>query len=281
MPDPTETNCNPPMSNKVTIYRLLVGGEYPSKIAKRLGVSHVLVLKYAKKYVAEGLLERTNIYPALFRVKKSIVTPPFATNPIVTPPLAPHRFGATFAIVGKPRVVRRKAFFTVKEHEYTLQIGTEKAILWLHFLAGTTPQEQIDWGRARALRLAEGFAARYGCGFNLLRVLPDIEWTLTDKGASQELADKTGIRKDKPIEVAAAMFRFDDPSHPRLIEINKAMGKPPEIPTAHAQTLYFLLTAAPALMEKQINLTTSITESIVVLNQKIEVLAELIRKGKP
>jgi hypothetical protein len=279
--DPTEANVTPPCENRGNIYTLLLRGWYASKIARHLKISRKTVHKWAKFYVKENLIESTGGYPEFYRAKKEDVTPPFDRGQMLPPALVPHHFGATFAIVGKPRIMRKKAWHTVKEHEFTLQIGRYKAILWLHYLAGTTPTEQIEWGRSRALRLAKVLGEKYGCGFTMLQMRPDIEWIMTDKGASKELADKTGIKKNKPIEVASAMFRFDDLSHPKVIEINKAFEKPPEIPTIHAQTLFFLLTKAPQLMEQQIKLTTSITESIVVINQKLETLAQEAKKGKP
>jgi hypothetical protein len=192
--------------------------------------------------------------------------------------LIPHHFAATLAIVGKPNVRRKKAWATFKTEEYTLQIGRSKARLALKFTQGKTPEQRISYGQHRIKELAFELGARYGCTLTLLRFDPQIEWTLNDEPASQEFGQKVGVKRDKPQEIADAMFRFDDPSHPKLIEINKAKDKPPHIPTEHAKSLYYLLTQAPTDIKSLIELEkardktlASLIDSVVALNQKIEI----------
>jgi len=263
------------------IYLLLSEGYNLSAIAKKVGKSPAAILKRARKYEREGKLERVVKYPALYQIPKEILPPHNARHQILPPPpktiLIPHRFAATLAIVGTPNIRRKKAWATIKTEEYTLQIGRSKARLALKFTQGETPEQRIYYGQRRIKELANELGARYGCTFTVLRFDPQIEWTLNDEPASRELSQKVGIKRDEPQEIADAMFRFDDPSHPRLIEINKAKGKPPHIPTEHAKSLYYLLTQAPTDIKRLIELEKErdktlarLMDAVVALNQKIE-----------
>ena len=291
MPEnPTKEKLTPPFDFRGKIYNLLLEGHSPSKAARLVGCSVKTACKWANYYADNKQLEQVIGKPKLFqkRAKKIKNLPPHyatATNgvsfPIPAPLLRPHKVSAILAVVGKPNVKRKKAWATIKDFEYTLQIGVDKAILTLNLTQGASPDDNLQYARARIPELCDFFAKKYECKFAVLRYLKGVEWCLTDKPASKTMSEEVPIRKTERLEVADARFWFDSVSHPKEIQITPMPAKPQEMPTVHAQTLYFLLTAAPALMEKQINLTTSITESIVVLNQKIETLAELIRKAKP
>lgn len=291
MPEtPAEPNFTPPFDYRGKIYALLVEGHSLSKAARLAGCSIKTAWKWANFFVGAGLLEQTIKYPALFQEKarkREILPPHYATapngvkSPIAPPLLRPHRVSAILAVVGQPNVKRKKAWATIKEYEYTLQIGIDKAILTLNLTQGASPEDNLAYARARIPELCGFFALKYGCKFAVLRYLKGVEWCLTDKPASKAMSEEVPIKKAERLEVADALFWFDSVSHPKEIQITPAQGKPPEMPTVHAQTLYYLLTRLPTDMRNNGELLNKITESIVVVNQKIETIAELVKKGKP
>lgn len=54
--------------------------------------------------------------------------------------------------------------------------------------------------------------------------------------------------------------------------MNQLPGHAPEKPSEYADALYYLITAAPSLLKQ-------ITESIMVVNSKVDLLANEIHKG--
>ena len=280
---PAEKDFTPPISPRGKIYALLIEGFSLTASAKMAKCSVKTASKWASFYVDKGLLERTIRYPAQFQKKasiKEILPPPIASaaNGVKSPLLRPHRVGAILAIAGRPNVIRKQVWHTVKEWEYTLQIGIDKAIFWLNFTTGDTPDENLIYAKVRTNELCALFTKKYSdakhqCSFAPLRYLQGIEWTLTDKPASKTMAQEVPIKKGDRQEIADALFWFDSISHPKEVQITPAPGKPLGVPTDHARTLYYLLVHAPSLMQQ-------ITESIVVVNQKAETLAQEIEKLK-
>lgn len=264
---------------EVKIYHFLLDGWYPRKIAKHLKISEPAVAKHIKKLVGKGLIERTGTYPAFYR-KKSNLNPhtslvgnlntekqPTPTN---KPIFIPHKFGATFIIIGRANLKRdSRGMATIKELNHTLRLGKAKAVIWLkNGFTGSDVEEQLNNAKKMLDILADKYSKKYGITLTLDRYLSDVEWVLNDKPASKTLSNKADIKHKRLI--AGADFKYDDATHPGYIEINKAKGYSSDIPTEHAKTLEYLLLHAPSLLKQ-------LTETTLAINMKLEALDKRLR----
>jgi hypothetical protein len=157
---------------------------------------------------------------------------------------------------------------TITEQSHVARFGRSKAVIWLKSFIGETPWGIRKNGYKTLQELGKYYSQKYGITLTLNRIFSDIEWTLTDKPASAEMSEQCDIKPQR--EIADALFKFDDATHPHTIEINQAPTKPPEIPSQHADTLYYLLMHAP-------NLLKQLTESVLVINTKLEVLEKRVK----
>ncbi len=237
------------MEGKIT--RLLGAGVPLQKIAKITGKSYRSIWKQAQKYEREGIIERVCKYPALYRFKKDF-TPTLKLGRDFTPLLLPHKFGASFVLIGRPILPYNKlGKASIKESSHSVQFGRSKAQIWLKSFRGVATEEIVKQGKQDILALAMFYSQKYRVKLSAPRFFPDIEWVLTDKKTGKKVADKCEIVKQK--EIADAMFKFGDSTHPDLLEINQAPKKPPEKPTEHAKTMEFLLTKAPHMLKELTN----------------------------
>lgn len=268
-------HINPPSQNRVKIYYLLLGGEYPARIAKALGISPVAVHNHIRRMVKDQLIERIGSKPAFYRK----LTPPSLVGHINHPPhtsaiLLPHKYGATFYLVDKPLLKYNiLAHLAIdKQPGYTIIYGKSKAVIWLHSFFGDSPDTILANAQAYVLEIAKRESVKHRLTLTLDRIFNGVEWVMNDKPASRA----TGLTH-KPEIIAGAKYQLDLVSHPGYLEINQAPGYPAQIPTEHAKILYYLITQAPSDIKgsieaiKEIAITLKeIRDSIMVLDQKIE-----------
>lgn len=259
------------MKGKIT--RLLGNGLTLQKIAKITGKSYRSIWKQAQKYEREGIIERVCKYPALYRFKKHF-THSFKLGGVFTPLLLPHKFGASFVLVGRPILPYNKlGKATIKESSHSIQFGRSKAQIWLKSFRGVATEDIVKQGKQDLLDLAMFYSQKYGVKLSAPRFFPGIEWVVTDKKTGKKVADKCEIIKQK--EIADAMFKFGDSTHPDLLEINQAPKKPPEKPTEHAKTMEYLLTKAPRDIT---NLQQDYVQHISLFTAQIKTHLEVLTK---
>jgi hypothetical protein len=241
-----QTQYTPPLQKGVHIYRLLVAGWHPKKIANQVHCSTSLVWKFAKKYESEGKIERACKYPALWRMKKGDIHPHMSGGTYT--PLTifiPHRLGASFRLIGKPKLPYDKGgFATVKDVAYTARFGRSKAILWLKSFTGDTVQAQINNGRNAILALADELQREHNLTLTFDRWFEGIDWVMDSKKGSKVIGESAGL-KEEPTVIAGAEMVYDDATHKEYLEIRPAINHPPTKSTDVAKTLEYLITRAP------------------------------------
>jgi hypothetical protein len=229
----------------VKSYSFLAAGSNLTQTAKLTGLSIPGVLKQARKYVAEGRLVRI----AKGRYQKPILTsftPPHVpvgtfnqntTPPTPLPTMLPSKFGGIFAVVGNPRIkYDQDGKFYVKTQLYTAQVGRYKAQIWLKGgFTGSTVEEIIANGQAQLQVIASQLAADHHLELGLLRFYDGIEWVDYDLKRSQRLATSAKIPKGGAIEVAGAIHKYSDFSHPSQVQFNPKPGGDAARPTDHAK----------------------------------------------
>jgi len=268
------------VKTRVKIYGLLCSGNYPASIARKLKISQPAVHKHIKKLVESGLIERTGTKPAFYRKKDSggLRCKSGGTSKPNEPILVPHKLGASFILIGRPRLSYDKhGIATIKELGHTIRFGRSKAVIWLKVFPGSNVRDIIATCRQQILDIARFYEQKHAVTLTFNRWFRDIEWVLGDKPASKKASEMANIKPKRVI--AGAEFKFDDATHPKRLEVNKAVGYPPDIPTQHAETLEYLLLKAPKDIEDATKLLlesakriAELTESITVTNQKLEIL---------
>jgi len=260
----------------------LIEGWNQSKIAKHIPCSETLVRKYAKRFEREGKIERTNRSPAFWRIKTQL-EPHTSLGSLahLKPNLLPHRFGASFILIGTPHTRRdSRGITTIKEREYTVRLGRGKASIWLKSFTGTTVQEIINNSKGAILNLAQEIGNKYAVTLTFSRWYDGVEWILNDKPASKIAENKMDIRK-KPKIIAETLMKIDL-SDPDNMEINPAPGFSKNKPTEVAKIFDYLLTKAPltiAEMDKRTELIEKGLEGFAEYNKYIKLHLEVEQRA--
>lgn len=219
------------------IYLFLCQGASLSTTARMAKKSPAAILKRARKYVAAGKLER--IARGRYRkVEKGQTLPPLSQFPSLPQPIMiPVKFGAIFAQVGRPKLEydeRGKAYD--RNALFECQFGKAKTQLWLKAgFQGATIEEQIGNGQRLLLNIAASLAKKHGIELTLLRFYEGLEWADPSENRSAITAKGANIKKGGKIEVAGAMHKYSDFSHPDQFQINPKHGGEPEKATEHAK----------------------------------------------
>lgn len=224
-------------------YGLLCEGFNQSDIAKKQNLSRKTIWKRTKFYLDTNQIEKV-AWGVFRKATKKCNPPPSKPLAIVThtPIMLPHKFGASFAQIGKPNLPYDKYGKAFEEApDYYAQFGRYKTQIWLYAgFRGSTPDELIESGRTNLEAIAHSLAVKYNITLTLDRFYSDIEWVDISKERSRITAKEAGMKKKQRIEVAGAIHVLDGVSHNDHLEIDKANGQPEEIPTEHARIRYAL-----------------------------------------
>ena len=224
-------------------YGLLCEGLNPTQIAKKQNLSRKTIYKRVRFYLNTNKIEKIAWGTYRKATKKSNPTP-LSHSPLLPPPptMIPHKFGAIFAQTGTPNLQYDKRGKAQEKTElYCAQFGRWKTQIWLYNgFIGTTPDELIQSGRQTLEAIAQSLSVKYSITLTLDRFYSDIEWVDISKERSKATAKAAGMKKKQRVEVADAIHVLDGTSHNDLLEIDKAPGKPNEIPTDHARIRHAL-----------------------------------------
>lgn len=258
------------------IYSLLCEGQSLSKIAKQVSLSPAAILKRARIYEKEGKIERIAKYPSEYRKAQTFYPPLKPVANFTSPPLIlPRKFGGIFAQVGKPPLPynnRGKAHYEEREY-YKAQFGKNKAQLWLYSgWQGATVQERIDSGHAQLLHIAATLSHKFGITLTLLRWYEAIEWIDPNKERSKGVAGGAGMGKGERREVAGAIHKFSDFSHPDQWQFDPKPKGVPVRATDHAKIHEQVYGGEyEKRFEMLMQLHEKLSESIVAIRQRMEV----------
>ena len=256
-------------------YAFLCEGLTPTQIAKKQGLSRKTIHKRINFYLNKNKIEKLAWGAYRKAEKRSVTTPlkPLAT--VTTPPtMLPHKFGAIFAQIGKPKLTY-DAWGKAKEETplYTAQFGKYKTQIWLHGgFAGATPDEIIASGRIKLRAIAQSLSEKHRITLTLLRFYSDIEWVDISKERSKATAKAASMRKKQRVEIAGAIHVLDGSSHNDLLEIDKAPNKPPEMPTEHARIRHALYSGE---YEKRFDMVMTALEKMTAVIEEIKMWKEI------
>lgn len=229
----------------VQIYYLLADGHPISSVAKKLNCSVSLVWKHANKYVEKGMLERVSKYPAQFRKPQKIYTHVNVVGDLhpVQPPInIPCKFGASFALVGRPTLIYDKQGKAKDiQPTHVAIFGRHKAVIWLKAgFRGETPDEIIKNGNDTLKAIARSYEEKFGISLSYLRTFLDIEWVMVHFNLGKRLSKYEGIKKGEKKEIAGAYHKFGDSSHPSHRQYQAIENKDPVMPTEHASIDHYI-----------------------------------------
>jgi len=260
----------------VEIISLFCEGHSLSKIAKLTGLSVEAIRKQAKKYEREGIIERVSKYPAAYQRKFQFQPPLMAVGEFQpTPTILPNKFGALCAQVGRLPKERYDAWGKAYDGDacHKIQFGKNKCQIWLKSgFIGTTPDELKANGIRQLRAYADLYSKTYGIQISILRIYDDIEWVVVSRKTSKSMADKAGIPQGGKVEVAGAIQKFGDFSHPHNFQINMKPNGNPKIPTEQAVIHHFIYSGE---MGKTLE---AVGNAIIALNQGMMELKNEVRK---
>lgn len=272
----------------VALHYSLRSGQTPKQIAKRFGISRQMVWKYARKYEREGLIERVHINPAWWQARNQAQPHPRMggeAQPSATAQAQPntgsevlafHNFGADFMNVGKARPPlpkdKNNLAWVKMPLSHTARFGPNTTTIWMKHYRGTSVQEQIANAQQDTLALARFYEAKYGLALAFKRWHPGIEWCIAQDKASDKAKELLGMRQGDKKEIGNVLWKAGDSTHLNM-ELNALPGAPADAPTEQARALEYLLVHAPYLLRQ-------IVDSIVVVNQKLEVMDKKLEQNK-
>lgn len=229
----------------VYIATLLAEGHAPKRVSKLCKCSLSLVWKHARFAVDKGLIERIGRYPAQFRKKQKIYTPPHVVGDIhpIQPPIdIPCKFGASFTQVGKPPLIYGENGKAKDEQATHIAIfGKYKTVIWLRAgFRGETPDEIIRNGTETLKAIAQGYEREYRIALSYGSTYLDIEWIMVNLAAGKRISTYEGIKKNQRKLIAGAWHKQGDSSHPRHRQYQAAEGELKTTPTEHATIDHYL-----------------------------------------
>jgi len=206
------------------IHTLLAEGCSQKEIAKRFNISRKSVWKYSRLYVINGDIEKIARGTYRKAIQHAMLPPHKPLANVTTPPIIiPVKFGGIFAQIGKPPLPYDefgKAYYEEKEF-YKAQFGKHKTQIWLYSgFQGATVDERIDTGHQLLLQIASNLSQKFGITLTHLRWYENIEWVDASKDRSKETAKGAELKKGTCREVAGAIHKFSDFSHPDQFQIN-------------------------------------------------------------
>lgn len=244
-----------PYDKSSKISSLLVRGRTIKQAGIELGIPYQTARRLAISNERKGIIERTEKYPILYRLKSKPYdnlkpVGDLSYSPPIKPLLIPHRFGCSASLLGRPNLVydkHGKARIKVLD-DHIIEFGRGRAQIWLKGgYQGISPSQIIELGRVRLNALASHYAKLYGVIIAIERYYEDIEWILNNKAASKDTGDKIGIDKNEKIEIGGVDYVLGDSSHPEYLELNKATNYPPHLATEHSKVLFLLGANRPTI----------------------------------
>lgn len=268
---------------RVDIYNLLMAGWMQKDIAKQLKITQQAVNKAIRNYERKGIIERISSYrkrPVIYKAKENNPSPVGYYNPHTTlPSLLPHKFGAGFNMNKRPMLnYERNGVYIDTQPTHTAWFGKIKCWIWLKSFRGETQEEIIRNGRKALIELADAYAHQYGIQLTFHKWNDDIEWVMTSKQDSERLNAREQIGKG--VLIAGVWHKFDDDTHRGLVELNRANGYAPELPTDRAGTLELIYLNKPELkylLEHGPKLLVDLVKANEILAARVK---ELERRGK-
>ena len=257
---------------RVQIYTLLSEGHPMPKVASLIGCSYTYVRRIANFYVERHELEPLNKYRKTFQ--KPIETKhPSCTLPKINTML-PASMGGIFAIVEKPKGIQYNLgnlAYTNSLPRYKAQWGPHKMQIWLlGGLRGSEPLELLENAKEDILAIQAELEAKYHAKLTLLRWRAP-EWIDTDANRSKKIAQSANIGEGERIEVAGALHKFSDFSHPGKFQINKLKEGSAKTPTNHAQIHFNIYSGEyEKRFEMLMTLHEKMMEEIVAIRQRME-----------
>lgn len=220
------------------------------KVSKLLNCSESFVRKIANFYVSNGELERLNKYNATFQRPITKPHTPIASGSNPHTPILPARAGGIFAISKQPKNIQRnlRGFaYDIEKNFYKAQWGRYKCQIWLQggFLRGQTPTETLANAREMLLAVAAKLELKHEAKLALIR-WTEPEWVDFDQSRSKRIANSAGIARGGVIEVAGALHKFSDFSHPDKFQINPIKGGKQGLTTEHAEAHHYVYSGALA-----------------------------------
>jgi len=284
-----QLNNHPPLL--VKIHSLLSEGHTIRRTAELAKCSYQYVWKISRSLVSKGQLEPLNKYNTQFQVPLQIKlpTPLPASKSTNHPSMLPSNVGAVFALVVKPKGLQYNLggmAYTEEKHFFKAQWGTHKVQIWLHSFKGSNPDEILSNARETLIGIASSLENKYHCKLTLLRWHNRTEWIDFSSSRSAKIAAAADLQKGERIEVAGALHKFSDTSHPDKIQFNPL--KVPTIATDHAKIHHAIYSGEyerrfDILMESNERFSANLEKHLSVLDsmeRRLGELGEAIRKLK-
>jgi len=234
---------NKQLDLRVRIYTLLVEGHTIPKVASLIGCSDTYVRKTASFYVNNGELSPRGRYNRFFEQTKPNPTTPLPPPSNPTTPMLPASIGAVFSIIKKPKGLQynlNRLAYSEEKHYYKAQWGPHKCQIWLHGgFRGASPNEILGNARETLLAIAGTLERKHDAQLSLIKWL-GVEWIDFDERRSARIARGAKLEKGARVEVAGAIHKFSDYSHPDKFQINKKPQGDQRIPTQQAEIHHYL-----------------------------------------
>ena len=208
--------------------------------------------------------------------KEIIYVGDFTPSDVLNEPIVfPIKFGASFKQFGQPNLkYNQNGIATKLEVSHTIRFGRRKAVIWLKNIYGISVNEILINGEKAIRDLANYYENKYNIKLVFEKIYPDIEWGVTSKSISKKTAKKAGIEKGGSKIVAGAIHKFKDSSHPENMQFNTLSGGEQTKPTEHGKIHEYLYSRLPVDLERISKTMVKISDSIIVINQKVEVLSK-------
>ena len=265
---------NKQLDLRVRIYTLLVEGHTIPKVASLLGCSDTYVRKTASFYVNNGELSPRGRYNRFFEQTKPNPTTPLPPPSNPTTPMLPASIGAVFSIIKNPKGLQynlNRLAYSEEKHLYKAQWGPHKCQIWLHGgFRGSSPNEILGNARETLLAIAGTLERKHDAQLSLIRWL-GVEWIDFDEKRSARIAHGAKLGKGERMEVAGAVHKFSDYSHPDKFQINKKPKGDQRIPTEHAQIHTLIYSGEyERRFEMLMQLHEKLMEEIVLIRQRLD-----------
>lgn len=263
---------------RVRIYTLLAEGHSMPKVANLLNCSYTYVRKTASFYVERNELEPLNKYRKTFQKPIETKHPSSPQPNINTTPMLPASIGGIFAIVERPKGIQYNLgnlAYTNSLPRYKAQWGPHKMQIWLlGGLRGKEPIELLENAKEDILSIKTELEIKYKAKITLLKWRAP-EWIDTDANRSKKIAQSADIGEGERVEVAGAIHKFSDFSHPNKFQINKSKEGSAKTPTEHAQIHFNIYSGEyEKRFEMLMQLHEKMMEEIVLIRQRLELEAK-------